>query len=78
MNDMTVLYSDYAPQLEELIEQQSETIELLQAQNDILLEQINGFSLIVNYMNVFFGIAILSIVVFIAHTVLNKWFFRGC
>lgn len=74
----TVLYSDYAPQLETLIEKQSEQIELLQAQNDILLEQINGFSLIVNYMNGFFCIAIALIVVFILSHVLNKWFFRGC
>lgn len=74
----TVLYSDYAPQLEELIEQQSEQIELLQVQNEILLEQINGFSYIVNYMNAFFCFMVMCSALFTVYRVLNKWFFRGC
>lgn len=74
----TVLYSDYAPQLETLIEKQTEQIELLKYQNDILLEQVNGFSLIGNYLNAFFCISVAVITVFILSHILNKWFFRGC
>lgn len=74
----TVLYSDYAPQLETLIEKQSEQIELLQVQNDILLEQINGFTYVVTYCNMFFQIMVMCIAVYTVWNVLNKWFFRGC
>lgn len=68
---------DYLPQLASIMDKQSELITLTQQQNEILLEQVNGLSYIVNYQNVFLGVAILSIVVFIAYRVLFKWFFRG-
>lgn len=68
---------DYSPQLSAIIDKQSELITLTQQQNEILLEQVNGLSLVVNYQNAFLGVAVLAGVVFIAYRVLFKWFFRG-
>lgn len=68
---------DYSPQLAAIMDKQSEQITLLQQQNEILLEQVNGLSLVVNYQHVFVGVAVLAVVVFIAYRVLFKWFFRG-
>lgn len=68
---------DYSPQLAAILDKQSELITLTQQQNEILLEQVNGLSLIVNYQNVILGVAVLAGVVFIAYRVLFKWFFRG-
>lgn len=68
---------DYSEQFTEIILNQREQIETLQEQNAILLEQINGFSIIANYLNGFFGIALGVIGVMLLWTVLNKWFFRG-
>lgn len=68
---------DYSPQLAAIIDKQSELITLTQQQNEILLEQVNGLSYIVNYQNVILGVSVLAGVVLIAYRVLFKWFFRG-
>lgn len=68
---------DYSVQLAEIITNQREQIEVLQEQNAILLEQVNGFSIIANYLNSFFDIALGVIVVILLWSVLSKWFFRG-
>lgn len=68
---------DYSAQLAEIITNQREQIEVLQEQNAILLEQVNGFSIIANYLNSFFDIALGVIVVMLLWSVLSKWFFRG-
>lgn len=68
---------DYSPQLAAIMDKQSEQITLLQQQNEILLEQVNGLSLVVNYQNVILGVAVLAGVVLIAYRVIFKWFFRG-
>ena len=69
---------NYSAELAEIVTNQHEQIELLQEQNAILMEQINGFSIISNYLNGFFCIAVGLIVVRLIWTVLAKWFFRGC
>lgn len=76
MGDVVVY--DYSAQLGEIIANQEETITALEQQNAMLLEQLNGFSIIANYLNDFFAIAIGVICVSLLWTVLNKWFFRGC
>ena len=72
-----VVMPDYSVELSEIISNQQTQIELLQQQNQILLEQINGFSIISNYLNGFFIIAISVIGVMLLWNVLSKWFFRG-
>lgn len=72
-----IVMIDYSEQLTELITNQQTQIELLEQQNAILLEQINGFSIVANYLNTFFAIAIVVIGVSLLWHVLNKWFFRG-
>ena len=73
----TVVMPDYSVELSEIISNQQTEIELLQQQNEILLEQINGFSLICNYLNYFLAIGITVIGVMLLWNVLSKWFFRG-
>lgn len=68
---------DYTLQLEQIIENQNREIELLEQQVAILLEQVNGFSLITNYLHSMVGISICVIGAFILWQVLSKWFFRG-
>ena len=71
-------YIDYSTEFAEVIANQHEQIELLQEQNAILMEQINGFSILANYLNGFLGVALGVICVKLLWTVLSKWFFRGC
>ena len=68
---------DYSDYFTEIISNQQTQIELLEQQNQILLEQVNGFSIICNYLNVFFAISITVIGVMLLWNVLSKWFFRG-
>ncbi len=74
--DEVTLY-DYTPQFREIISLQQEQIELLEQQNQILLEQVNGFSVIGTYLNSFYAMALVVIGVTFLWNVLNKWFFRG-
>lgn len=67
---------DYTPYLQSVIENQQTEIELLEYQNEILLEQINGLSLISNYMNTFIMGSVLVIIVVICWKVISGWFFR--
>lgn len=75
---------DYSCQLADLIEKQQAIIDNqeqliteLQNQTSILLEQVNGFTLIVNYLHSIVGISICVIGVVILWQILTKWFFRG-
>lgn len=75
---------DYSGQLADLIEKQQAIIDNqeqliteLQNQTSILLEQVNGFTLIVNYLHSIVGISICVIGVVILWQILTKWFFRG-
>lgn len=68
---------DYTPYFNQVIENQAREITLLEQQNVILLEQVNGFSIIANYLNGFFIISLVVIGVTFLWNVLNKWFFRG-
>ncbi len=70
-------YIDYSSYFNTIIENQEKCIEQLKQQNAILLEQINGFSIIANYLNSFFAIGIALIGVLLLWNVLSKWFFRG-
>ncbi|MCM1334599.1 MAG: hypothetical protein NC084_00075 [Bacteroides sp.] len=76
-DEAEIVSADYTPLLTSIRDKQQEQIALLQQQNEILLEQVNGLSYVVNYQNAFLGVAILAIVVFISYRVLFKWFFRG-
>ncbi len=75
MNDIVMI--DYTEYFEEVISNQQTQIELLEQQNQILLEQVNGFSILGTYLNMFFIIAVVVIGVTLLWNILNKWFFRG-
>lgn len=68
---------DYSEQLQELITNQQTTIELLQKQIEILLEMINGFTMITNMLYTLVGILVVIIAFFILWKVVFGWFFRG-
>ncbi len=68
---------DYTEYFNTVIQNQQQQIELLEQQNEILLEQINGFSIISNYLNDFYAVALVLVGVLLLWNVLNKWFFRG-
>ena len=70
-------FIDYSDQFQELITNQQTTIELLQKQIEILLETINGFTMITNMLYALIGILMIVIVLFIAWKVIFGWFFRG-
>jgi len=72
-----VIMPDYSAEMSEIISNQQMQIELLEQQNAILLEQINGFSIVSTYLNMFFIIAIVVIGITLLWNILNKWFFRG-
>lgn len=71
------LSADYTSLLTSVIEKQDKQIELLTEQKAILTEQINGFSIMCNYLHTFVGIFVVSAVVAVLWHILNKWFFRG-
>ena len=75
MNDIVMI--DYSEYFDEVILNQQTQIELLEQQNQILLEQVNGFSIVGTYLNMFFIIALVVIGVTLLWNILNKWFFRG-
>lgn len=75
MNDIVMI--DYSEYFDEVILNQQTQIELLEQQNQILLEQVNGFSIVGTYLNMFFIIALVVIGVSLLWNILNKWFFRG-
>ena len=75
MNDIVMI--DYSEYFDEVILNQQTQIELLEQQNQILLEQVNGFSIVGTYLNMFFIIALVFIGVTLLWNILNKWFFRG-
>jgi len=75
MNDIVMI--DYSEYFDEVILNQQTQIELLEQQNQILLEQVNGFSILGTYLNMFFIIALVVIGVTLLWNILNKWFFRG-
>lgn len=68
---------DYSEQFAEIILNQQTMIELLQKQIEILLEMINGFSMIANLIYVLVGILVVIIAFFILWKVIFGWFFRG-
>ena len=75
MDDIIMI--DYSEQLQELITNQQTTIELLQKQIEILLEMINGFTMITNMLYTLVGILVVIIAFFILWKVIFSWFFRG-
>lgn len=68
---------DYTEYFQSIISNQEIELQTLTEEKTILLEQLEGFSLIAQYQNYFFCIAIGVIVVTLLWNVLNKWFFRG-
>ena len=86
MADSETVYilEDVVPYFETIIENQSIEIEHLEsmceqltAQTAIQQEQINGFSLIVNYQFATLGTIIIALVVALAWKVFSGWFFKG-
>lgn len=69
--------ADYTELLQIIIDNQNREIELLSEQKAILIEELNGFSIISNYLHSFVGIFLISAVVAVLWGILNKWFFRG-
>lgn len=79
-NDTTVVQydsPDYTEYLQSILDNQQNEIELLTHQQDILLEGVNGLSLIVNYQHATIGIFVVFSVVVAAWKILSKWFFGG-
>ena len=68
---------DYTELLQIIIDNQNREIELLSEQKAILIEELNGFSIISNYLHAFVGIFLISALVAVLWGILNKWFFRG-
>ena len=93
MADTETVYilEDVVPYFETIIEKQESVIsnqskelehlesmcEQLTAQTAIQQEQINGFSLIVNYQFATLGTIIIALVVALAWKVFSGWFFKG-
>ena len=68
---------DYTEYIQHILDNQETEITELQHQTAILEEQINGFSLIVNYQYATIGIIVVFAVVLAAWKILSKWFFGG-
>lgn len=73
----TEVATDYSELLQTIVENQDKEIELLTEQKALLIEEINGFSIVSNYLHSFVGIFVVSAVVAVLWNILNKWFFRG-
>lgn len=73
----TEVATDYTELIQTIINNQDKEIQLLTEQKAILVEELNGFSLISNYLHSFVGIFVVSAVVAVLWNILNKWFFRG-
>ena len=68
---------DYSELVQSVLDNQEAEIELLTHQQELLLEEINGLSLIVNYQHATIGIILVFSVVLAAWKILSKWFFGG-
>ena len=69
--------SDYTEYLQSILDNQAREIELLEQNQQILLEEVNGLSLVVNYQFTTIGIVVVFSVVIVAWKILSKWFFGG-
>jgi len=69
--------ADYTEYLQSILDNQAREIELLEQNQQILLEEVNGLSLVVNYQYTTIGIVVLFSVVITAWKILSKWFFGG-
>lgn len=79
-NDTTVVQydsPDYTEYLQSILDNQQNEIELLTHQQVIMLEEINGLSMIVNYQFATIGVIVVFSVVVAAWKILSKWFFGG-
>ncbi len=86
MADTQTVYilEDVIPYYEEIIDNQNTEIEHLnsiyeQLTDQVALEreQINGFTLIINYQYATIAILVISLVIALGWKVLNGWFFKG-
>ena len=73
----TEIAVDYTELLQTIIDNQDKEIQLLTEQKTLLIEELNGFSIVSNYLHSFVGIFVISAVVAVLWNILNKWFFRG-
>ena len=68
---------DYSEYFEFILDNQENEIELLTAQRDCLVEQINGLTMVINYQFATIGVIVVFAVVLAAWKILSKWFFGG-
>ena len=68
---------DYTEYLQSILDNQAREIELLEQNQQILLEEVNGLSLVVNYQFTTIGILVVFSVVIAVWKILSKWFFGG-
>lgn len=68
---------DYTEYFQSILDNQETQIELLTQQQQVLLEEINGLSLVVNYQHATVGIIVVFSVVLAVWKILSKWFFGG-
>lgn len=69
--------ADYTEYIQSILDNQAREIELLEQNQQVLLEEINGLSLIVNYQYATIGVIVVFSVVVAAWKILSKWFFGG-
>ena len=69
--------ADYTEYLQSILDNQAREIELLEQNQQILLEEVNGLSLVVNYQFTTIGILVVFSVLIAAWKILSKWFFGG-
>lgn len=68
---------DYTEYIQSILDNQAREIELLEQNQQVLLEEVNGLSLVVNYQFATIGIVVVFTVVIAAWKILSKWFFGG-
>ena len=68
---------DYTDYFTAIIEKQEQELETLTYTNELLKEEINGLTMIVNYQEMFFEMFAVLSVILLVWKMLSKWFFGG-
>lgn len=76
-SENTCICTDVTPELKAIIEELQKANEHLEEQTAIQQEQINGFTMIVNYQFATLAIIVLFVVIAFVWKVFNGWFFKG-
>ena len=69
--------TDYSESLADLIAVQREELEELRTQTEIMREELNGFTYIVEGQRNLLGFLMIVVVVVLLWNIIAKWFFGG-